>query len=53
MFTHYRKYSELPMAWSSCHCEATKSHFVGEEIGPPPRSFYKILNQEFKHALSS
>lgn len=42
-FTHYVKYSDTPLAWASCHCKATKSHYPGEEKGDIPREFYSTL----------
>lgn len=35
MFTHFVKFSETPMAWSSCRCLSERNHFVGEEVYPP------------------
>lgn len=40
---HYVKHSKTVLAWSSCHCAATKSHYKGEEKGPIPRYFYRAL----------
>lgn len=35
MFTHYARHSDAYFAWSSCHCDANRTHFIGEEVHRP------------------
>jgi len=45
-FTHYVIVSVTPVAWVSCHCNATQNHKPGEEKGVIPFPFYRTLRKE-------
>lgn len=44
-FTHYVKFSDMPMARVSCNCSRTKSHYAGEGTGELPHIFYSALRR--------
>jgi hypothetical protein len=44
-FNHFVIISAIPMAWESCHCKATVTHYRGEERGDIPVAFYANLRE--------